>query len=145
MQVPAEIRIIASSIQFLPAEHGWEMWENHPRDRQRLLDLISSSGGRSIVVSGDRHIAEISKITIGDRRFDIYDITSSSLNVPSGGGNAGEPNRYRTTADNYPLVNFGSIEINWDKKDPAIELKIHDLQGETVFLNQFRLSNLTAK
>jgi alkaline phosphatase D len=145
MLVPAEIRIIASSIQFLPAEHGWEMWENYPRDRNRLLDLISSSGGRSIVISGDRHIAEISKITIGDRQFDIYDITSSSLNVPSGGGNAGEPNRYRTADDNYPLVNFGSIEINWDKKDPEIELKIHNLQGQAVFINQFRLSNLTAK
>ena len=78
MQVPAEIRIIASSIQFLPAEHGWEMWANYPRDRERLLNLISSSGGQSIIISGDRHVAEISKIRINDRRFDIYDITSSS-------------------------------------------------------------------
>jgi len=144
MRIPAEIRIIASSIQFIPSEHGWEMWENYPRERTRLLELIKNNGGRSIVLSGDRHIAEISKISLGQGEPDVYEITSSSLNVPSGGGNAGEPNRYRTVDDNYPLVNFGSIAINWTQRNPTIVLKVHGLSGDAVFTNQFRLSDISS-
>ena len=144
MRVPAEVRIIASSIQFIPSEHGWEMWENYPRERARLLELIKNTGGRSIVLSGDRHIAEISRLSLGQGKPDVFEITSSSLNVPSGGGNAGEPNRYRMADDNYPLVNFGSIAINWNQRNPTIVLKVHRLNGDAVFTNQFRLSEISS-
>ncbi len=146
MQVPAELRIIASSIQFIPAEHGWEYWQNMPHERQRLIDLIEKSGGKSIVLSGDRHLAEISRLPLGSARdtLDLYDITSSSLNAPSGGGNAGEANRYRSVEDHYPAVNFGSVSIDWNKRNARIALSIHDIDGKVVLRNQFRLSDISS-
>lgn len=144
MKVPAELRILCSSIQFLSAEHGWEYWQNMPLERQRLIDLIQQSGGRSIVLSGDRHLAEISKVSIGERgnTMDLYDITSSSLNAPSGGGNAGEANRYRSVPDHYPAVNFGSVNINWRSRNPHISLSIHDVDGQVVLNNKLRLHDI---
>ena len=145
MQVPAELRIIASSVQFIPSEHGWEYWQNMPLERQRLIDLIKDSGGRSIVLSGDRHLAEISKLSVGEGNsaLDIYDITSSSLNAPSGGGNAGEPNRYRSVEEHYPEVNFGSISVDWRSRNPQISLSIHDVDGDVVLRNRFRLRDIS--
>jgi len=147
LQVPAEFRIIASSIQFLPAEHGWEYWQNFPRERQRLIDLIQVSGGKSVILSGDRHLAEISLLPIRaeEGSFDLYDITSSSLNSPSGGGNAGESNRYRSVPDHYPEVNFGSVEIDWKRRNPLISLSIHDVNGNVVLENKFRLTDISTK
>jgi alkaline phosphatase D len=37
---PAELRLVASSIQVVAEGHGWERWGNLPRERQRLYDLI---------------------------------------------------------------------------------------------------------
>ena len=65
---PAEIRIIASSIQVLSTTHGWETWGNFPKERQRLLNLLGTVKGRVIIISGDRHPAEISKLTDGNSR-----------------------------------------------------------------------------
>lgn len=40
---PAELRIIASSIQVLASHHGWESWANFPHERNRLLSLVGEA------------------------------------------------------------------------------------------------------
>jgi len=143
---PAEVRIIASSIQFVPEQHGWEMWANFPLERQRMLRLLRDKGvGGVIVVSGDRHLAEISRLPADDAHlaYPLYDVTSSSLNSPSGGGNEGEPNRHRVS-DQYLKENFGSITIDWSE-NPTIQLAVHDIEGQRVLAKKVSLSNLAPK
>jgi len=75
---PAKVNLIVSGIQFLPTQHAYEKWANFPQERERLLNLIAASGAKTpILLSGDRHIAELMKMT--DERFPdgIYEITSS--------------------------------------------------------------------
>ncbi len=146
LRVPAELRIVASSIQVVADEHHWEKWGNMPHERNRLFELIRKNEANGVIfVSGDRHLAEISCIenSSSENRggYPLYDLTSSSLNQPSGGGNDNEPNAYRL-GDNYLQVNFGAITIDWRQTDPVVELAIHGLEGEVVQKQAIKLSQL---
>jgi alkaline phosphatase D len=132
LKQPADVRIIGSSIQVLSDEHRFEKWNNFPRERQRLLDLIDATTGPEPVVllSGDRHTAEISKL---DRpgKPPLYDVTASSLNQ-GGTTPADEPNRYRV-GERYSPANFGVIGIDWrGKRSPKLTLELRDVEGNTV-------------
>jgi alkaline phosphatase D len=77
----SDVNIIASGIQVIAEDHGWEKWGNFPAERKRLLDMIVSSNlNMPIILSGDRHTSEISQIDW--EGVVIYDVTSSSLNKP---------------------------------------------------------------
>ena len=111
--------ILASSIQLLSAEHAFEKWANFPRERQRLIDWIDANcPGKALVISGDRHHSELSRLELSDRA-QLIDATSSALNRP--GGLNDEPNALRVDtfsgAINYGLVTLrpsegvGSVKI----------------------------------
>jgi alkaline phosphatase D len=145
LRKPAELRIVASSVQFVPEEHHWEYWANFPRERTRLARLIGETKASGvIIISGDRHLAEISRLPATDPAngagYPLLDVTSSSLNVPSG-GNADEPNRHRL-GFNYRKVNFGTIEIDWSAPDPLITLQVRDIDGKPALEHQIKLSEL---
>ena len=143
LRQPAEIRVIASSIQFVPDEHGWEMWGNFPRERKRMIQLITETKANGVLfISGDRHLAELSRMTPENDQtpYTILDLTTSSLNQPSGGGNENEANRYRV-GEHYLKVNYGTIEIAWTET-PTLTLSIRNLDGKPVFKHQALLSEL---
>jgi len=157
LRVPAEVRIIGSSIQALTNEHGWEKWGNFPHERTRLLRLIrDSNAGGVLLLSGDRHLAEISRLPADDELgvgYPLYDVTSSSLNTPSGNFTAAgvrfanEPNRYRL-GNQFFETNFGLIDIDWTAtdtagaSDPLLRLQVRDSSGGVVLQQRVRLSEL---
>lgn len=133
LQKPAELRLLVSSIQVVTVDHGWEKWGNLPRERQRLLETIRDHATNVIILSGDRHSADISMLppeTDGGPFYPLYDITSSGLTQT---GLKNEPNRYRVSGDDvYHDANFGWISIDWDAEDPPIRLEIRDVDGTVV-------------
>ncbi|MFM7136280.1 MAG: alkaline phosphatase D family protein, partial [Planctomycetota bacterium] len=138
LRQPADLRIVLSSIQVASVEHGWEHWGNFPAERARLLRTLRESEATGvIVVSGDRHSAEISMIPAGDGAlaYPLYDLTASSLNQPKRVDEEDEPNRHRL-GERFHEANFGSIEIDWesaaDGGSPAVWLAIHDVEGKVV-------------
>jgi alkaline phosphatase D len=142
LREPAEVRIIASSIQVLPEDHRFEKWANFPNERDRLLRLIKTTKAAGVLfISGDRHMAEISRLASDAAGYPIYDVTSSGL-THAGGGAAGEANRHRISGTNFQQLNFGGIEIDWKADDPVIRLAIFDLAGAAVQEHQLRLSQL---
>lgn len=97
----ADAHIIGSGIQFLPQEHRFEKWANFPAARQRFLNLLAETNPKGLLlISGDRHIGEMSKVTIPGVAYPVYEITSSGLTHPAT-HNTNEPNPYRVG----PLVN----------------------------------------
>jgi alkaline phosphatase D len=108
-----------------------------------LLDVIRDNARNVVILSGDRHLSEISLLppeTDGGPFYPIYDITSSGLNQT---GLADEPNRFRVAGDSvYNQPNFGWIDINWSEEDPAIKLEIRDLDGKVVREVQTTLNSL---
>jgi alkaline phosphatase D len=142
LRQPADLRIVASSIQFVPAEHGWEKWANFPHERTRMIELIARTGAGGVVfISGDRHHAEISRLT-GGTPYPLYDLTSSSLNKPGSGQNDEEPNQWRLGRV-YSGENFGLIEIDWTALPaPAIRMSILNRDGEIMIREETGLDRL---
>lgn len=122
----ARVNVLVSSIQVLASEHRFEKWANFPKERKRLLQLLARADVPPVfILSGDRHVAEISV----DREscgYPLHDITSSSLNLPLGEGD--EPNRYREGVMFRP-ANFGTLNFDWSHPDPVVTACIHDSMG----------------
>ena len=144
---PAEVRIVLSSIQVAATEHHWEQWGNFPAERARLFRTLRESGARGlVVVSGDRHSAEISRVAAGPEAlpYPLHDLTASSLNQPQGYGKREEPNAHRL-GPRFRDPNFGTLEIDWDAPAGAtMTLAIRDLTGAIVHAEQVRIADLAA-
>ncbi|MEM9801871.1 MAG: alkaline phosphatase D family protein [Planctomycetota bacterium] len=139
LQLPADLRIIASSIQVVASEHGWEAWGNLPAERERLYDLIDRADANGVVfISGDRHLIEISRDEDGP--YPLYDFTSSGFNW--GEDFVEEPNRFRL-GPVLRVPNFGTISIDWDPEAPTVTLTGHGLDGGVLMREVIALSALT--
>ena len=137
LRVPAEVRVIASSIQFLSEFSGAEAWANMPHEKRRMLELVGRAergelGGvksRVVFISGDRHWAELSRME-REGLPPLYDLTSSALTQKHPRGTP-TPNIYRA-GPTYHDANMGLIEITWEKSEgsPKIGLRLLDANGE---------------
>jgi alkaline phosphatase D len=118
----ADIHLIGSSIQTIPDDHGFEKWGNFPIERQRLFDLIvRTAPARPIILSGDRHIAEFSKIDLEGLDYPLYEFTASGL-THSWNTLSHEDNRYRI-GNLVKNKNFGIIEIEHRGDEKIIRLQ----------------------
>ena len=136
----AGLVVIGSSIQVLANQHRFEKWGNFPEAKERLMALIRKSGGRGVIlVSGDRHHAEISKAPDHTVGYPLYDVTSSGLTEKSSVRD--EPNDFRV-GEVFAGRNFGAIAINWSAEDPVVRLEIRDEEGKVVNEASFPLSQL---
>ncbi len=141
LKVPAKLRILASSIQVVAQDHGWEKWYNVPHERERLFKLLKDTKTAGVIcLSGDRHLAELSMMDAGID-YPLYDVTSSGLTEASQKWRKFEVNRHRIATMNWGN-NFGFIAIDWAKVDPAIRLQIRDQDGDVTIQEKFTLSLL---
>lgn len=123
----ATFNIICSSIQVLPEEQMFEKWANFPIARQRLLALIAKTQPKNpIILSGDRHIAEVSKIKIDGLEKPLYEVTSSGLTHAYTNANAkSEPNQYRI-GELINVRHFAVLKIDWEAVKLTAEIKSID-------------------
>jgi len=125
--------LIGSGIQFLPEDHGYEKWANFPKARQRFFDLlVATQPSRTLLMSGDRHLAELSQMEIEGLPYPLYEITASGMT--HSWEEAEELNRYRQG----PLVtlkNFGMLQLDWEGESPEVTVEVRGL-GNEVYLSQ---------
>ncbi|MFN3759215.1 MAG: alkaline phosphatase D family protein [Algoriphagus aquaeductus] len=118
----AKVNLIISGIQMLPTEHPHEKWANFPKEREKLLNVIAISGAKTpILLSGDRHIAEIMKLE--DERFPngLYEITSSGL-THTWKTIQEEPNRLRIN-ELIAKLNYGVAKFDWKNSRVTFQIK----------------------
>ncbi len=140
LRIPAELRIIVSSIQVIAEDHHWDKWMNLPHERKLLFDMIGDTEADGILlISGNRRQAELSMM-IGPAGYPLYDLTSSSLNMKSEMP-VTEINSHGVS-DRITDHNFGLITVDWDNPDPLITLEIRDEEGKTRIRHEIRLSIL---
>ncbi len=119
----ADVVVIGSSIQVISAEHGWEKWANFSLELERLYKMLDACKAKNIIIlSGDRHQAEISCKQLASGKW-VYDVTSSGMTHVFARPTV-EPNAYRTS----PLIlrrNWGVLNITWqaDSVDITTELR----------------------
>jgi alkaline phosphatase D len=125
LKKPADLRIIASSIQVVANGHGYESWALFPRRRIQLYALIAQTGAKGIVfVSGDRHYGAVNTVSNG-APYTLTDLTASAINRPSGmtsGGTAVNEASTTRIGAGYGPVNFGMLTIDWTGGKLAMEL-----------------------
>jgi len=125
---PAKLHILGSSIQVLPNEHGHEKWGYFPAARKRLFQLlVKTQPANLLIISGDRHMAEISKLDIAGLPYPLYDFSSSGLTHIR--ASAHEPNRMRV-GDMIVKRNFGLLKIRWEAGSPIVTMEVRGLQNE---------------
>ena len=125
----ADFNIIMSSIQFLSSEHGFETWGNMPMEVTKMKQLLINSGANNVIfLSGDRHIAEISKAEIKGLRYPLIDITSSGM-THSYTSYSYEPNQYRVS-EVVKDKNYGLLKFDLEKK--IVKCEIVGLNNEVL-------------
>lgn len=141
LRVPAELRVVVSSIQVVAQDHPFEKWMNFPKEREKLFALLKSTKAAGVIfLSGDRHLAEISMMD-GGVGYPIYDVTASALNRSSKRWRTYEVNRHRVGTLNWG-DNFGVLEVDWDRQDPQIRMQIRDADGDIAIQRKLFLSTL---
>ena len=107
--------------------------------------LLRAGAAGVLVVSGDRHAGEISRIPPGPAAlaYPLYDLTASSINQPKRLDCPDEPNRLRVGPWRRG-VNFGTIEIDWEASPPAVTLAVRDEEGGAFAEERIPLTALDA-
>jgi alkaline phosphatase D len=132
----AKVHIIGNGIQVLPEEQVFEKWANFPAARKRLLDLIAATKVQGVILlSGDRHIAEISKTDYPGISYPLYEVTSSGMTHTWSGNFVEEPNRYRV-GPMIAKLNFGLLNFDWSGRQVKVEMVIKGDGNETYLREQ---------
>ncbi len=122
----ATINIIGSSIQFISNPHFFERWGAFPKSKQRLITLLQKYPSKNtFFISGDRHMAEISKQTDLKLNYTLFDFTSSGLThfFPYFYKDK-NPNRFGK--EFIWKRNFGILSFNWKDQSMAMIIKKHN-------------------
>ena len=143
----ADVHLIGSGIQVLSDRHRFEKWANFPKARQRLFDLIVKSGAPNVMLlSGDRHFGEISRLDDPRLGYPLYDITSSGMThfAESSLKNLyydfqHEPNPHRR-GEVFVGYNFGALAIDWDAAPRTVTLQVRDRDNVTRAGEKVRLA-----
>jgi len=117
----ANLTILCSSVQVIADEQPYEKWGNFPNERKRLLNLIARTKPKNLLIlSGDRHMSEVSKMNLEGLPYPLYDFTSSGLtHIRSG---TAEVNHFRV-GDMIVKKNFGMLKIQWNGEKPIVSLQ----------------------
>lgn len=120
-QSQADFNVIMSSIQFLSREHGFETWGNFPQEFDKLTNLlVKHKVNNTILLSGDRHISEFSKLEVAGLDYPLYDFTSSGLTHVYSSFTS-EPNKYRV-GEVIHSKSFGLIKFNFKAQQLQLEM-----------------------
>jgi alkaline phosphatase D len=121
---PAAVHVLGTSFQLVAQSHPHEKWANFPSARARMLALIGISGARNpVVISGDRHYAELSKTEL-PYGGELYDLTASSLSRPwDRDPREANPDR---VGPYYWHVNFGLLEVDWLARELRLQVRGQD-------------------
>lgn len=139
---PADLRLIASSIQFGHTYNGYESWNNRPHEKDRMQRLIRDTQASGVLfLSGDVHWGELSRMDPEIVSYPLYDVTSSGLNQiwDSTEYNA---NRLGAVVDEE---HFGMLDVDWSIDDPTLRLQILTLSGERAVDVTLKLSDISAQ
>lgn len=118
----ANYTVFMSSIQFLSNLHGFETWGNMPNEVEKLEKLlIETNTNNAVILSGDRHISEISSKKINGLNYPLIDFTSSGM-THSYTSYSGEENPFRVV-DVVANKSFGLLKFNFANNEITMEIR----------------------
>jgi alkaline phosphatase D len=137
----ARVHLLGSSTQMISEEHRYEKWVDYPKSRTRLFQLLAATRAPGVIVlSGDRHMAEIARLESEPLCYPLWEITSSGLTHAWKKGRS-EPNRHRV-GHVLTELNFGLVEVDWSDGGSVV-ISVIDLSGERGLRQRIELASLT--
>ncbi len=125
----ARLTIIGCGIQFIPEEHQYEKWAVFPTARKRFIGLLERCNPRNaLLISGDRHIGEFSKIQLGNGEI-VHEVTSSGL-THTYEELTDEPNQYRV-GNIVNQLHFATINFDWVSQPAKINIELKGIDNKT--------------
>jgi alkaline phosphatase D len=85
--------LLASSTPVLTSDISRESLSQYPAERKTLIEILDNAHVPVVVISGDRHYAELSRVS-GTKR-PLYELTSSPLSASLAYGKLIVPNKYQ--------------------------------------------------
>jgi alkaline phosphatase D len=133
----AAVNIIVSSIQVVSEDHGWEKWANFPVAHQRLYKLLQElQPPATFIVSGDRHIGQLSRIQLPELPYPLYDLTASGLTHTWLTGKTEVNNN--AVGEVITRTNYGLVRIDWKDENPTINFMLKGRRDSTHYFNSVR-------
>ena len=108
----ADLIIIASSISVLSPVSRFlfwiEGWHQFKREKTKLVEFIDTLNKKLILISGDRHYSDVSRVPLRNRRF-LYEFMSSGMSKTS------RPMSSHLRINSpISILNFSTLEIKKD-------------------------------
>ncbi|GEO06492.1 hypothetical protein AAE02nite_41560 [Adhaeribacter aerolatus] len=134
----ADAHIIGTGIQIVPDNFPSEKWANFPNAKKRFYDLLAATKPKGVMlIAGDRHIGEFSRVNIPGLEQPVFEITSSGLtHTTTTNSEAKYPSAYRVG----PLVtlkNYGLFRFRDAGKKLVAEVSIKGEKGEAFHTEKF--------
>lgn len=128
-----DFTLVLSSIQFLNDGHGWEKWGLIPSEMNRMYEVLGVAKAKNIIIlSGDRHHAEVSVNREAGLSYPLVDFTTSGMTMTYIDGST-EANEFRVS-NVIKRLNFGVILFDFESMEVTFEIR-----GENDFLyEQFK-------
>jgi alkaline phosphatase D len=119
--------IIASGTTFLLESKGKESFVRYKQEHKQFLDNLLSLKRPVVLLSGDRHFAQILQYP----NSQIYEAISSPLTAPVAGKHKQFKGKYSTGF--LAEHNFGILEIDKEREKLIVKVKILNSKAETKF------------
>jgi len=136
----AAFKVIAGGNQFLSEGHPHEGWGvQYKAERDAFLDWLWDRKITGVIfLSGDRHFAELTRLSDPKKRGgDVWDLTSSPLanSVYEDGMKEKNPGRVEAYIGG---VNVGQLDFDTTAKPPKVTLRVLDRNGAPVIQQEVR-------
>lgn len=138
----ATFKLIAIGSQVLTDNLRKECYARMPEERQKLLDAITASGVKGVMLlSGDIHASELSKL---DRpgTYPLYEFTCSSLTAGNNKDIDQQSNTYRVPGTTVGINNFGMITVTGAAKQRKLILRVIDHEGNERWVRELSETEL---
>ena len=127
----AQVHIICMGGQLLNTAQVFENMSNYPEERALLLQWLSESPGKSIVLTGDRHSGEINEIVINGKS--IIEVCASPLTA-NAHPHDNEKNDTRIHEKTTDTQHFGVLQLKLcDSNNGQMKAGLYDSNGTVLF------------
>jgi alkaline phosphatase D len=134
----ASFKLIAIGSQVLSSIADFENYANYQEEREYLLKEIDENKIKNVIfLTGDRHFAELSQITLPNN-IRVLDITSSPL-TSKPYSNSKEINSNRVEGTFVGEQNFAHITFTGTAKERTLGIALIDKNGKTCWKKSYAI------
>jgi alkaline phosphatase D len=134
----ATFKLVAVGSQILSSVADFENYANYQEEREYLLKEIAENNIKNVIfLSGDRHFAELSEMTLSNN-IRVLDITSSPL-TSKPYANSKEINSNRVEGTFLGEQNFAHISFSGTSKERTINIDLVNKIGKICWSKSYSL------